>query len=174
MLFHLQATDAVRRRMQRTARKDNEFERSVRSLLHGRGFRYRVHFPLPGLRRTTCDIAFPGLKIAVFLDGCFWHGCELHPPSVKKNTDFWLEKIARNRARDARATAHLAELGWAVLRFWEHETAEDIAGAISSAVGNAKAASPGLRRPLKDVERPSGELETIDGDVSVIEAKRRE
>lgn len=85
-----------------------------------------------------------------------------------------MEKIARNRARDARVTAHLAELGWAVLRFWEHEMAEDIAGAISAAVGKAEAASPGLRRPLKDVERPSGELESVDGDVSVIEAKGRE
>lgn len=174
MSLDLQATAAVRRRMQRTARQDNPFERAVRSLLHARGLRYRIHYQIPGLKRTTCDIAFPGLKIAVFLDGCFWHGCVIHPPSVKKNTDFWLEKIERNRVRDARATAHLAGIGWTVLRFWEHETAEDIAGAISSAVSNTNAASPGLRRPLKDVERPSGELEAIDGDVSVIEAELRE
>lgn len=139
MPLDLQATAAVRRRMQRTVRKDNAFEREVRSLLFGRGFRYRIHYPLPGMKRTTCDVAFPGLRIAVFLDGCFWHGCTAHPPSVKKNTEFWLEKIERNRARDARATAHLAALGWTVLRFWEHETAEDIAVAITSAVSCTKA-----------------------------------
>lgn len=157
--------------MQRTPRKDNEFERTVRSLLHRRGLRYRIHYPLPGLKRTTCDIAFPGLKIAVFLDGCFWHGCEQHPPSVKKNTEFWLEKIERNRARDARATAHLAEFGWTVLRFWEHETAEDIAGAISSAVKTGKAASPGVRRSLEYVEWPPGEFEAVNRDKTMVETE---
>lgn len=111
MSLDLQATEAVRRRMQRTARKDNPFERAVRSRLYARGYRYRVHYPISVLKRTTCDFVFPGLNMAVFLDGCFWHGCELHPPSVKTNTDFWLEKIERNRARDARATTYLAELG---------------------------------------------------------------
>lgn len=128
----LQATEAVRRRMQRTARKDNAFERAVRSQLHARGLRYRVHYPILGMKRTTCDFAFPGMRIAVFLDGCFWHGCEVHPPSVKKNTDFWLSKIARNRARDARATAHLTELGWVVLRFWEHEEVAAIVEKIAA------------------------------------------
>ncbi|MBY3544444.1 very short patch repair endonuclease [Rhizobium laguerreae] len=142
MLLDLQATAAVRHRMQRTARRDNPFERTVRSLLHARGLRYRIHFPIPELKRTTCDIAFPGLKIAVFLDGCFWHGCELHPPSVKKNSEFWLEKIERNRARDARATAHLSEIGWTVLRFWEHETAETIAEAIAATVIEARCSQP--------------------------------
>ncbi|TBA20986.1 very short patch repair endonuclease [Rhizobium ruizarguesonis] len=155
MSLDLEATAAVRRRMQRTARNDNAFERTVRSLLHAQGLRYRIHFPLPGLKRMTCDIAFPKLKIAVFLDGCFWHGCEIHPPAVKKNINFWLEKIERNRTRDALATAHLEEANWRVLRFWEHETAEDIAETIFSAVSAARGTSPDLRGPLKDVERPS-------------------
>ncbi|TCR76846.1 very short patch repair endonuclease [Rhizobium sp. BK376] len=131
MSLDLQATEAVRRRMQRT--KDNPFERTIRSQLHARGLRYRIHYLIPGMKRTTCDFAFPGLKIAVFLDGCFWHGCGTHPPSVKKNRDFWLSKIERNRARDARATTHLAELGWTALRFWEHESAETIVEKIVSA-----------------------------------------
>ncbi|TAY88094.1 very short patch repair endonuclease [Rhizobium leguminosarum] len=138
MPLDLQATEAVRRRMERTARKDNPFERTIRSQLHASGLRYRVHYPLPGMKRTTCDFAFPGSKIAVFLDGCFWHGCEVHPPSVKKNTDFWLAKIERNRARDARATAHLAVLGWTVLRFWEHETTDTIVDRIVSVVGRQR------------------------------------
>ncbi|NKQ73432.1 very short patch repair endonuclease [Rhizobium sp. UPM1132] len=168
----LQATAAVRRRMQRTARKDNGFERAVRSLLHVRALRFRIHYLLPGLKRTTCDVAFPGLKIAVFLDGCFWHGCEQHPPSVKKNTEFWLQKIEHNRARDARATAHLTELGWTVLRFWEHETVEAIVEVIASTVTELKAASSFHSRPstLQNVEWASGQLEAIDGNVASIEA----
>lgn len=159
--------------MQRTVRKDNDFERSVRSLLHARGLRYRVHHPLPGLRRMTCDIAFPGLKIAVFLDGCFWHGCEIHPPSVKKNADFWLEKIERNRARDARAGAHLVEIGWTVLRFWEHEAADTIAEKITSAANAIRAKrSPHDRSgPLEDMQRPPRQFETVDSDVASIEAQ---
>jgi len=127
--------------MQRTVRKDNAFERAIRSQLHARGYRYRIHYPIPGMRRTTCDFAFPGLKIAVFLDGCFWHGCEVHPPSVKKNTDFWLGKIERNRARDTRATEHLTELGWRVLRFWEHDAEETIVEKIASSVEARRAAA---------------------------------
>ncbi|MFC3319790.1 very short patch repair endonuclease [Rhizobium rosettiformans] len=158
MSLDLQATEAVRRRMQRTARKDNPFERTVRSQLYARKLRYRIHYPIPGMKRTTCDFAFPGMKIAVFLDGCFWHGCEVHPPSVKKNTDFWLSKIARNRTRDACATAHLTELGWTVLRFWEHETVATIADKISATVEAKKMSASPHRgaRTLEDVQRPPG------------------
>ncbi|MBX5303166.1 very short patch repair endonuclease [Rhizobium sp. NLR12b] len=153
MPLDLQATEAVRRRMQRTVRKDNPFERKVRSQLHARGLRYRIHYSVPGMKRTTCDFAFPGMKTAVFLDGCFWHGCELHPPSVKKNTEFWLSKIERNRARDARATAHLAKVGWTVLRFWEHEDVATIVEKIAATVEAKRAcspSSPSLARTLKD------------------------
>lgn len=171
MPLDLQATEAVRRRMQRTARKDNAFEREVRSQLHARGLRYRIHHPIPDMKRTTCDFAFPGLKIAVFLDGCFWHGCETHPPSVKKNTAFWLGKIERNRARDARATAHLVKLGWIVLRFWEHETTDAIVTQIASVVETRRIngsfhSAPGT---LKNKQRASRKLETVDGEIVPIE-----
>lgn len=172
-----EATAAVRRRMQRTARKDNPFERSVRSLLHAQGIRYRIHFPLPGLRRTSCDIAFPSLKIAVFLDGCFWHGCDQHCPVVKKNTDFWLGKIERNHARDLRATAHLTDIGWIALRYWEHEAAENIAEAIVFAVRqvrDAGALSGGVSRPLEDVQGPSGKFEAVDCNECTVETQLRE
>lgn len=147
------ATSSVRRRMQRTRGRDNPLELSVRSQLYARGLRYRIHYPLPGMKRVTCDVALPGLRIAIFLDGCFWHGCESHPPSVKKNTDFWLEKIERNRARDARATAHLTELGWTVLRFWEHEAVETIVERIASIVDAKRVAGLPNRGPraLQDV-----------------------
>lgn len=163
----LKATDAVRRRMQRTARRDNPFERGVRSQLHARGLRYRIHYPIPEMKRTTCDFAFPGMKIAVFLDGCFWHGCEVHPPSVKKNTDFWISKIERNRVRDERATAHFVELGWTVLRFWEHEDVATIVEKIAATVeAKTASASPYCRAgTLQDVKRSPGKLKAVDGDV---------
>lgn len=126
-------TAAVRRRMQRTHGRDNPFEKSVRSLAYAQGLRYRIHYPVPGMKRITCDLAMPGRRIAVFLDGCFWHGCEEHPPSVKKNVEFWLEKIARNQARDIRVRDHLESIGWTALRFWEHEAAETIVDRIASA-----------------------------------------
>jgi len=73
---------------------------------------------------SSCDIAFPRLRVAVFLDGCFWHGCDPHSPSVKKNVHFWHEKIQQNKHRDKATTAHLHALGWVVLRFCEHHAAE--------------------------------------------------
>ncbi len=137
------ATESVRRRMQRT-RSDNAFEKAVRSRLHRLHLRYRVHFPIPGLKRHTCDLAFPKLKIAVFLDGCFFHGCPIHPPSVRKNSDFWLTKIDRNRARDKRVNEALAAAGWKALRFWEHETVDDIVETIASIVLQARSSVSGV------------------------------
>lgn len=116
------------------------------------------------------------MTIAVFLDGCFWHGCEVHPPSVKKNTEFWLSKIERNRARDARATARLVELGWIVLWFWEHETADAIVTRIASVVETRRKDGSFHRAPstLKDKQRASRKLETVDGHVAPIEPQLSE
>lgn len=144
--------------MQRTRGRDNPFEVSIRSRLYAKGLRYRAHYPVPGMKRITCDIAMPKLRIAVFLDGCFWHGCDIHPPSVKKNTAFWIEKIQRNRARDRRVGDHLVEIGWTTLRFWEHEAVEAIVRKIVSTVEEHKTAKPSPRTgagALQDVQRPS-------------------
>lgn len=119
----------------------------------------------------------PGLSIAVFLDGCFWHGCGEHPPSVKKNTEFWLEKIARNQARDIRVRNHLESIGWTVLRFWEHEAAETIVDKIVSAAHAPLDAriSPRIRAgALQDMKRPPEQLEAVDGDVTSIQAQHIE
>ncbi|MBX4997461.1 DNA mismatch endonuclease Vsr [Rhizobium lentis] len=153
----LEATPTVRRRMQRTRGRDNPFEVLIRSQLYAKGIRYRAHYSVPGMKRITCDIAVPKLRIAVFLDGCFWHGCDIHPPSVKKNTAFWMEKIERNRARDRRVREHLAEIGWTTFRFWEHEAAETIVRRIVSTVEEYRAAKPSpcsSARSLQDVKRP--------------------
>jgi len=106
--------------MSRFPRRDTRPEIATRQLLHAEGMRYRVSFPVPGNRRRTIDIAFPGRKLAVFVDGCFWHGCPQHGKIPESNHAWWSEKIRRNCQRDADTTAHLEQLGWQVLRAWEH------------------------------------------------------
>ena len=111
-------------------KRDNGPEMAVRRLLHAAGLRYRVAWPVPGQRRRTIDIAFTRARLAVFIDGCFWHGCPLHATSPKANAAWWAEKISTNRARDADVTSQLEDMGWTVLRFWEHEEPEDVVSAI--------------------------------------------
>jgi DNA mismatch endonuclease (patch repair protein) len=103
---------------------------AVRRLLHARGARYRVCFRIPEQRRRTIDIAFLGARLAVYIDGCFWHGCPEHLHIPKANAAWWLRKIEMNQARDASATAQLEALGWTVLRFWEHEEPAAVVSAI--------------------------------------------
>lgn len=122
------------RRMSRTPSRNNGFERSVRSFLFSDGLRYRVHFSLPGMPRRTCDVAFPKKKIAIFLDGCFWHGCPVHGTQAKTNSDFWSSKFERNISRDRETDTHLRAQGWLVLRFWEHEKPCDIIDRIVAEV----------------------------------------
>ncbi len=112
--------------MSTVRKRDNGPEMAVRRLLHARGARYRVCFRIPEQRRRTIDIAFVGARLAVYIDGCFWHGCPQHLHVPKANSDWWVAKLAMNQARDASATAQLQALGWTVLRFWEHEEAEPV------------------------------------------------
>lgn len=108
-------------------RKDNDAELAVRRLLHAAGYRYRVHYPVPGLPRRTIDIAFTRTKVAVFIDGCFWHGCPDHGMMPASNREWWSSKLAANRLRDVDTDAHLGSRGWQVLRFWEHQTPSSVA-----------------------------------------------
>lgn len=108
--------------MKANRRRDTRAELAVRRLLHRAGARYRVDYaPDPADRRRKADIVFTRAGIAVFIDGCFWHGCPQHYIAPKSNADYWLPKIEGNRKRDADTSAHLKALGWRVLRFWEHE-----------------------------------------------------
>ncbi|NED17398.1 very short patch repair endonuclease [Streptomyces sp. SID9913] len=120
--------------MSRQGSRDTGPEIAVRRLLHASGLRYRLNVPVPGMPRRTIDIVFRRAKVAIFLDGCFWHGCPLHATSPKANAEWWRAKLDKNMARDIETTEHLRREGWTVLRFWEHETAEDIAIRISTAV----------------------------------------
>jgi DNA mismatch endonuclease (patch repair protein) len=114
--------------------RDTRPELAVRSAAHALGLRYRVGIsPLPSLRRTA-DLVFPRPKVAVFVDGCFWHGCSEHHRPATVNREFWTSKIKGNVARDADTDAHLREAGWRVVRVWEHEAPTDAAPKILAAV----------------------------------------
>lgn len=127
-------SEGTRKSMLANKRRDTTTELAVRRILHARGLRYRVDFaPVPGLRRRA-DIVFTRARIAVFIDGCFWHGCPVHATHPKQNSDYWGPKLAANIARDADTNALLVAAGWAVLRFWEHQTPEDVAERIATAV----------------------------------------
>lgn len=128
-----------RRNMQANRSRDTKPELAVRRLLHARGFRYRVATtPVTGLRRRA-DIVFTKQRIAVFIDGCFWHGCAEHGRgNFQHNIDYWPAKIATNMARDLDTTARLADSGWRVLRFWEHESPAEVASAIADEVAEER------------------------------------
>lgn len=114
-------SSAVKRQMERQARKDTKPELELRRRLFAAGLRYRVNVPAPGLHRRSIDIAFPRAKVAIFVDGCFWHGCSEHGVSPKNNAAWWSAKIRGNQARDAETVRHMEALGWDAMRVWEHE-----------------------------------------------------
>lgn len=127
------SSDAVRRRMQRQPSYDTQPELRLRSELHRQGFRYRLHRQVvPGTRRSV-DLVFPTERVAVFVDGCFWHGCPEHGRAKHQtNAWYWTSKIERNRTRDLDTNERLAAAGWEVIRIWEHE--EPVSGAERVAV----------------------------------------
>ncbi|WP_256657895.1 very short patch repair endonuclease [Pseudomonas sp. 2FG] len=118
--------------MKRVRSKNTGPELAIRKILFSSGLRYRVHYKprAVAIGRANIDIAFPGIKLAVFIDGCFWHGCPDHGTIPKANGEWWAEKLSSNQARDERVTAALRDEGWTVLRFWTHETPECIAVAV--------------------------------------------
>jgi DNA mismatch endonuclease (patch repair protein) len=116
--------------MRRLPRRDTVPEAALRQLLHARGLRYRVNVPVPGLPRRSIDVAFTRARLAVFVDGCYWHGCPEHGRIPRSNSEWWTEKFRRNRARDEQTGTHLRKLGWEVDRFWEHEDPSFVADAV--------------------------------------------
>ena len=127
--------------MSRQRRRDTKPEVQIRKLLHAAGLRFRVTVPIPGMPRRSIDIAFPRARVAVFVDGCFWHVCPEHATSPAANSGWWAEKLAKNQARDIATNEHLAESGWTVLRVWEHEDPAVAAIRIRDAVQAGKSPS---------------------------------
>ncbi|MBM4478529.1 DNA mismatch endonuclease Vsr [Rhodococcus hoagii] len=121
--------------MRANRRRDTKPELAVRKLVHATGLRYRVDFaPLHAHRRHRADLVFTRAKVAVFIDGCYWHGCPEHHRQPSTNADYWAAKVAGNRDRDVQVTARLVDAGWTVLRFWEHENPADVAAQVVEAV----------------------------------------
>lgn len=126
--------ESVRRRMRNTPRRDTPFEIAVRKQAYALGLRYRVDCGVPGVTRGRPDLVFSGRRVAVFLDGCFWHSCPIHRSAPATNREWWAAKLRANADRDERHRRELEDAGWTVLRFWEHEDPATVAAEIAAAV----------------------------------------
>jgi DNA mismatch endonuclease, patch repair protein len=125
------------RNMAAIRRRDTHPERLLRSMLHRRGLRFRIDYPIrvDGSRPIRPDVVFPRARLAVFVDGCWWHGCPEHGQRASvHNSYYWRPKIAGNVARDRKHTLILESAGWRVLRFWEHTPVDQVADAVQAAV----------------------------------------
>lgn len=130
----LATTRATSTRMSRQRERDTGIEVALRRELHRMGLRFRVHLqPIKGVRREA-DIVFTRAQVAVFVDGCFWHGCPVHGTWPKSNEEFWRNKIEGNRRRDVDTDTRMTAHGWAVVRVWEHQTPQAAAEHIASMV----------------------------------------
>jgi DNA mismatch endonuclease (patch repair protein) len=164
------ASHSVRASMQGNRSRDTAPEKLLRKYLHERGVRYRVsHRPLRSLRRTA-DVAFPGVRVAVFVDGCFWHGCPDHCRWPATNEDFWRNKIEGNRTRDAETNRVLEESGWLPVRVWEHEDPSVAAEKIIALVrARRRAVAPGPAGSQVAISQKVGDsvLSTAQHDATV-------
>lgn len=118
--------------MSRIRGRDTKPELLLRKALWAAGMRYRLKSRLPG----KPDIVFPGKRLAIFVDGCFWHGCPEHSQRPATNADFWEKKLSSNMQRDQKVNSELAAQGWRVLRFWEHEIKRDLAAVTEKICAN--------------------------------------
>lgn len=135
----LETTEAVSRRMSRQKTVNTDIELRLRRLLHRSGLRYRLHArPIRGFRRTA-DIVFGPARVAIFVDGCFWHGCPEHGSLPRANSAFWRAKIASNNERDADTRHRLAEAGWLAIQVWEHDDPVEAARTIAARVAERRA-----------------------------------
>lgn len=120
--------------MRRFKSADTLPEVRVRSALHGQGLRFRIQVPVPELPRRRIDIAFPRQKVAVFIDGCFWHSCPDHGKIPARNGEWWAEKLRKNAHRDMTTNEALMHEGWTVVRAWEHQDAAEVAELVARVV----------------------------------------
>lgn len=135
--------------MERQSRRDTKPELALRRAAWRLGLRYRVDIaPIPGRRRA--DLVFSRAKVAVYVDGCFWHSCPTHATIPKANREWWVAKLEANTRRDRDTDARLAEAGWAVVRVWEHEPVDKAARRVESVVRRR-------RRTAREPVQPPGD-----------------
>lgn len=132
---------ATAARLSRQRRRDTAPELALRRELHRRGLRYRVNAPVPQMPRRSIDIAFTRLRLAVFVDGCFWHRCPIHGTAPASNEAWWAEKLQRNQERDEQTGTALRAKGWMVLRIWEHTGPVEAADQVEAALRRLSADS---------------------------------
>lgn len=125
------SSPAVRRNMQANG-GESELERRLRSALHQRGLRFRKNALVMNGVRVRPDIVFTRARVAVFVDGCFWHRCPVHGSEPRANREWWARKFEENVERDRVHDAVLKDAGWLVLRVWEHEALSDMVGRVVS------------------------------------------
>lgn len=157
------SSPAVRERMQRQKTRDTEPELAVRRLLHAAGLRYRVDVaPLPELRRRA-DVVFGPARVALFIDGCFWHGCPAHGArATKSNPSYWSEKVLRNQARDRETDAKLKAAGWMPVRVWEHQPPDAIVTTVLELVAKRRNASPASATRSQEDEQHQDDQQADD------------
>jgi len=141
--------------MKGNRRTDTKPELALRSALHALGYRYRKDFriDLP-LRRVRPDIAFTKRKIAVFVDGCFWHACPEHGSQPRNNEWYWSPKLAKNVERDQAADTALIAAGWTVVRLWEHVPVPDAVATVVAALASPAGTSMDDHADLPAVDAP--------------------
>jgi DNA mismatch endonuclease, patch repair protein len=145
------SSPANRQTMQNCRSRDTAPEKELRSACHRLGLRFRVCSPpLSGLRRRA-DLIFPSRRVAVYMDGCFWHGCAVHFVTPKTNADYWGPKIAGNVRRDRETDAYLEAAGWRVLRVWEHDDMRAAALGVAELVRGHQSAEP-----VAEADQPAG------------------
>lgn len=138
---------AVTAVMRGNRKRDTLPELAIRSALHRDGLRFRKHQRVAGVDRTVeVDVCFPRHRLALFIDGCFWHGCPEHGNIPKTNSAYWAPKLDRNRARDRTVDEALSDAGWLVIRVWEHESAESVVSRVRYT----------LEQSARAVEDPAG------------------
>ncbi|MFL5796801.1 MAG: very short patch repair endonuclease [Actinomycetota bacterium] len=122
--------------MRGNRKTDTRPEVAVRAALHAAGLRFRKEYPIrAGSRVVRVDVAFPRQRLAVFVDGCFWHMCPEHGVMPRRNVTYWRPKLRNNVDRDSRTDLALSEEGWAVVRIWEHATMPEAVGCVTGALG---------------------------------------
>lgn len=133
--YPVPSSSAVTAVMKGNRKVGSKPETQLRSLLHGLGYRFRKNFSIhAGELRVKPDVVFTKKRLAVFVDGCFWHRCPIHGTKPSVNTSYWEPKLTRNVDRDRRVDEALSGAGWRVIRIWEHQTVDEAARVVAKAL----------------------------------------